>query len=88
MSVQVRPATADRWSDLVRVFGRRGEDPSWCWCQTFLRPAADTAPAREPAPDNRAGRSPGPRDRPVSSPMPAITLLDGLGSGLVPAFPG
>jgi GNAT superfamily N-acetyltransferase len=53
MSVQVRPATPDRWGDLVRVFGRRGEDPSWCWCQTFLAPAADTAAAREPAPDNR-----------------------------------
>jgi hypothetical protein len=36
VAVQVRPATADRWSDLVRVFGRRGEDPSWCWCQRFL----------------------------------------------------
>ena len=53
MSVQVRPATADRWRDLVEVFGRRGEDPSWCWCQAFLRPAAGAALAREPAPDNR-----------------------------------
>ena len=34
-----RPATADGWSDLIAVFGRRGEDPSWCWCQLFLRPA-------------------------------------------------
>lgn len=53
MSVQVCPATPDRWSDLVRVFGRRGGDPSWCWCQTFLAPAAGAAAAREPAPDNR-----------------------------------
>jgi GNAT superfamily N-acetyltransferase len=53
MSVQVRPATADRWRDLVEVFGRRGEDPSWCWCQSFLRPAPGTASAREQAPDNR-----------------------------------
>lgn len=53
MSVQVRPATADRWRDLVEVFGRRGEDPAWCWCQSFLRPAAGAAPAREPAPGNR-----------------------------------
>ena len=49
MSVDVRPATADRWTDLITVFGRRGQDPSWCWCQLFLRPAA----ARPAAPDNR-----------------------------------
>ena len=53
MSIEVRPATTDRWSDLVRVFGRRGEDPSWCWCQSFLRPAAGAALAREPGPGNR-----------------------------------
>lgn len=53
MSVQVCPATADRWSDLVTVFGRRGDDPSWCWCQTFLRQAADATSARESGPDNR-----------------------------------
>jgi GNAT superfamily N-acetyltransferase len=51
MSVQVRPATPDRWSDLVTVFGRRGEDPSWCWCRRLLRPA--TCEASEPTPDNR-----------------------------------
>ena len=51
MSVQVRPATPDRWSDLVTVFGRRGEDPSWCWCRLFLRPA--TCEVSEPTPDNR-----------------------------------
>lgn len=39
MSIVVRPATADGWSDLIAVFGRRGEDPSWCWCQLFLRRA-------------------------------------------------
>lgn len=52
MAVQVRPATADRWSDLVSVFGRRGDDPSWCWCRLFLRPAArgSAAPVRA---DNR-----------------------------------
>ena len=36
MSVQVQPATPDRWNDLVAAFGRRGEDPSWCWCRRFL----------------------------------------------------
>ena len=53
MSVQVRPATADRWSDLVRVFGRRGQDPSWCWCQLFLRQPGHAASASGPVPDNR-----------------------------------
>ena len=36
MSVQVRPATPDRWGDVVEAFGKRGEDASWCWCQRFL----------------------------------------------------
>jgi len=30
--VRVRPATPDRWQDVVTVIGTRG-DPSWCWCQ-------------------------------------------------------
>jgi GNAT superfamily N-acetyltransferase len=49
MVIDVRPVTADRWSDLARMFGRRGEDPSWCWCQRFLRSEA----AQSAAPDNR-----------------------------------
>jgi GNAT superfamily N-acetyltransferase len=53
MSAQVRPATADRWNDLVGVFGRRGEDPAWCWCQLFVRQAGQATSASEPAPDNR-----------------------------------
>lgn len=36
MHVEVRPAIDDRWDDVVAVFGRRGDDPSWCWCQLFL----------------------------------------------------
>lgn len=53
MSVQVRPATADRWSDLVRVFGRRGDDPSWCWCQLFLDSATYESADSKPSLDNR-----------------------------------
>jgi GNAT superfamily N-acetyltransferase len=30
----VRPATPDRWDDVVRVMGTRG-DPARCWCQYF-----------------------------------------------------
>ena len=52
MSVQVKPATADRWDDLVTVFGRRGNDPSWCWCRLFLSSGTD-ASSSGPAPDNR-----------------------------------
>jgi GNAT superfamily N-acetyltransferase len=52
VSIEVRPATPDRWSDLVTVVGRRGDDPSWCWCQIFLR--SEQAPsAAEGPPDNR-----------------------------------
>ncbi|MPZ94585.1 MAG: GNAT family N-acetyltransferase [Propionibacteriales bacterium] len=53
MSVEVRPVTADRWSDLVSVFGRRGDDPSWCWCRLFLRSAAEGSATPKPRLDNR-----------------------------------
>src|SRR4249919_1600925 len=44
VSVEVHPVTADRWNDLVTVFGRRGKDPSWDWCQLFVRTSeADAA---------------------------------------------
>jgi GNAT superfamily N-acetyltransferase len=52
MSIEVRPATADRWHDVVTVFGRRGGDRSWCWCQLFLRSGAARPSASAP-PDNR-----------------------------------
>ena len=53
MSVRVRPATADRWGDVVTVFGRRGQDPSWCWCRLFLRPPTRGSAESGPPPDNR-----------------------------------
>lgn len=53
MSVQVRPATADRWSDVVRVFGRRGDDPAWCWCRLFLDSATYESADSKPRLDNR-----------------------------------
>ena len=53
VSFEVRPATPDRWSDIVTVFGRRGEDPAWCWCQIFLRSERGTPSASEVPPDNR-----------------------------------
>jgi GNAT superfamily N-acetyltransferase len=47
--MQVRPATPDRWSDIITVFGRRGDDPSSCWCRRFL----DPAPLQGEASDHR-----------------------------------
>jgi len=47
VSVQVQPATPDRWSDLVTVFGRRGEEPSWCWCRRFLAESESSGDNRE-----------------------------------------
>jgi hypothetical protein len=29
MAIDIRPATTDRWDDLVAVFGRRGQDSAW-----------------------------------------------------------
>jgi hypothetical protein len=37
--IEVRTATPDRWSDVVTAFGRRGVNPSWCWCRRFLNEA-------------------------------------------------
>ncbi len=36
MTVTTQPATSERWDDVVTVFGRRGDDPTWCWCRRFL----------------------------------------------------
>lgn len=36
MTVTTQPATAQHWDDVVKVFGRRGNDPTWCWCRRFL----------------------------------------------------
>jgi GNAT superfamily N-acetyltransferase len=53
MPVQVQPATPDRWDDLVTAFGRRGQDPSWCWCRHFLGSGAEGSSSSDPIPDNR-----------------------------------
>ena len=52
MSVTVLPATPDCWDDVVTIFGRRGNDTSWCWCRRFFGTgSADRAPVVTP--DNR-----------------------------------
>ena len=53
MSIAIRAATADRWDDLVTVFGRRGDDPSWCWCQLFLHSNTSGSSESKPTSDNR-----------------------------------
>lgn len=50
MTIRIHPATPDRWDDLVTVFGRRGDNSSWCWCRLFL--GADGS-ASGSTPDNR-----------------------------------
>jgi hypothetical protein len=35
-------ASPQRWDDVVAVFGRRGNDPGWCWCRRFLDPSEGT----------------------------------------------
>lgn len=45
-SLTVEPVTAERWEDVVAVFGTRG-DPSWCWCQYFLTTGRDDAHSAE-----------------------------------------
>jgi GNAT superfamily N-acetyltransferase len=44
VTVRVESISAERWHDLVAVFGPRGHDASWCWCRRFL----------DPGPDNRS----------------------------------
>ena len=52
--LRIEPLAADRWQDVVALFGTRG-DPSWCWCQYFLTTGKDhTASA---AGNKRAFRS-------------------------------
>lgn len=34
--IRTQVATPERWNDVVEAFGRRGDDPDWCWCQRFM----------------------------------------------------
>src|ERR1700712_5061157 len=49
--IVIRPATPQRWDDVVAVFGRRGDDSSWCWCRTLLTPGPPQEGTGKP--DNR-----------------------------------
>jgi GNAT superfamily N-acetyltransferase len=52
VSISIEEATPERWADVVGVFGRRGDDPSWDWCRTFLTPGPVLPGTGKP--DNRA----------------------------------
>jgi hypothetical protein len=41
VTIHTLTASPERWDDIVTAFGRRGEDPGWCWCQRFMEPAID-----------------------------------------------
>lgn len=41
--VHTLAATAERWDDVVTAFGRRGNDPDWCWCQRLIDSPSDDA---------------------------------------------
>jgi len=47
MSVDVRPATADRWDAIAALFGRRRGGASSCWCQVFVGAAAAASDKRD-----------------------------------------
>jgi GNAT superfamily N-acetyltransferase len=38
VTIHALPATPERWDDVVAAFGRRDDDPGWCWCQRFMDP--------------------------------------------------
>jgi GNAT superfamily N-acetyltransferase len=73
MSVETRPATADRWNDVVAVMDGPG-DAGRCWCQWFFRGAqAD----REHAAGNRAALEVQVRQGPPG----VVGYLDGVPGG-------
>jgi GNAT superfamily N-acetyltransferase len=47
VTITTMPGTAARWPDVVSAFGRRGDDPAWCWCRRFLDRPDDPAAAAD-----------------------------------------
>jgi GNAT superfamily N-acetyltransferase len=79
--IAITPATAARWDDVVTAFGRRGEDPSWCWCRRFLEPPAD---ADDPG-DNRDALR---REISTASVAPGlVAYVDGTPAGWTRVMP-
>jgi GNAT superfamily N-acetyltransferase len=77
MRIEAVPATPERWDDVVTAFGRRGTDPSWCWCQRFLDPV--------PSGDNRQALQ---REVTTASVPPGlIAYVDGVPVGWTRVVP-
>ena len=89
--IDVRPVTHRQWDDVVVAFGRRGDDPSWCWCRRFLAPPADQVALPRAERDNRAAL----REEISGSPVPPglVAYVEGrpvgwTRVGLRDGFPG
>jgi GNAT superfamily N-acetyltransferase len=80
VTICTTPATVERWDDIVSGFGRRGDDPGWCWCQRFLEHSASGVPV-----DNRAAL----RDEIITSPVPPgiVAYVDGIAAGWTRVMP-
>jgi GNAT superfamily N-acetyltransferase len=81
VNILTLPATLERWDDIVTVFGRRGDDPGWCWCRRFLEPPPDGAAP----PDNRAAL----RQELASASVPPgiLAYVDGTPAGWTRVVP-
>jgi GNAT superfamily N-acetyltransferase len=78
--IRTTPATPERWDDVVDAFGRRGDDPGWCWCQRFLERADSSAEV-----DNRAALH---REITTSPVAPGIVAyVDGIPAGWTRVMP-
>jgi GNAT superfamily N-acetyltransferase len=74
--IEVHPATARRWDDVVTVIGTKG-DPARCWCQ-FFRLGGQAAAAATPASSRTALRR-----QVVDDPLPpgVVAYSDGTPVG-------
>ncbi len=74
-TIDIRPVSHQRWDDVVTLFGRRGNDPGWCWCRRFVAVPTEQAGAPRETHDNRAAL----RDEIAAADFPPglIAYLDG-----------
>ncbi len=81
MTIRTASSIPARWDDVVTTFGRRGDDPAWCWCQRFLdRPLDDKVGA-----DNREALH---REISTASIPPGlIAYVDGTPAGWTRVMP-
>jgi GNAT superfamily N-acetyltransferase len=77
VNIETAPSTPAVWGDVVSAFGRRGDDPSWCWCQRFLGGSDAT--------DNRTAL----QLQVSTSPIPPglVAYVDGLPAGWTRVMP-